>query len=111
MAVVKANAYGHGLVPTALALADADAFAVARLEIRLVTHLARADEPASSMTEEQVQRFVALTDRLNYQNSISNSAGIFRASPVRCDWVRPGLALYGVSPFPDQVGTDLGLQP
>lgn len=32
MAVVKANAYGHGLVPSALALADADAFAVARLE-------------------------------------------------------------------------------
>ena len=32
MAVVKANAYGHGLVPTALALAEADAFAVARLE-------------------------------------------------------------------------------
>jgi alanine racemase len=32
MAVVKANAYGHGLVPTALALSDADAFAVARLE-------------------------------------------------------------------------------
>jgi alanine racemase len=32
MAVVKANAYGHGLVPTALALADADGFAVARLE-------------------------------------------------------------------------------
>jgi alanine racemase len=32
MAVVKANAYGHGLVPTSLALADADGFAVARLE-------------------------------------------------------------------------------
>jgi alanine racemase len=32
MAVVKANAYGHGLVPTALALADTDGFAVARLE-------------------------------------------------------------------------------
>ena len=32
MAVGKANAYGHGLVPTALALADADAFAVARLD-------------------------------------------------------------------------------
>ena len=27
MAVVKANAYGHGLVPTALALPDADAYA------------------------------------------------------------------------------------
>ena len=32
MAVIKANAYGHGLVPAAQALADADGFAVARLE-------------------------------------------------------------------------------
>ncbi|HEY7378630.1 MAG TPA: alanine racemase, partial [Steroidobacteraceae bacterium] len=32
MAVVKANAYGHGLIPAALSLADADALAVARLE-------------------------------------------------------------------------------
>ena len=36
MAVVKANAYGHGLTGTALALADADAFAVARLEEAMV---------------------------------------------------------------------------
>lgn len=32
LAIVKANAYGHGLVPTALALGDADALGVARLE-------------------------------------------------------------------------------
>lgn len=32
MAIVKANAYGHDLVSTAHALADADAFGVARLE-------------------------------------------------------------------------------
>jgi alanine racemase len=32
MAVIKANAYGHGIVPVAMALADADSFAVARLE-------------------------------------------------------------------------------
>lgn len=31
MAVIKANAYGHGLVPAATALAEADGFAVARL--------------------------------------------------------------------------------
>jgi len=35
IAVVKANAYGHGLVGTALALGDADALAVARLVIGL----------------------------------------------------------------------------
>lgn len=32
MAIIKANAYGHGLVATARALSDADAFGVARLE-------------------------------------------------------------------------------
>jgi alanine racemase len=32
LAVIKANAYGHGLVPVARILADADAFAVARVE-------------------------------------------------------------------------------
>jgi len=32
MAMVKADAYGHGLLPTARALADADGFAVARLD-------------------------------------------------------------------------------
>jgi alanine racemase len=32
MAVIKANAYGHGLVPAAKALAEADGFAVARLD-------------------------------------------------------------------------------
>ena len=31
MAVIKANAYGHGLLPAARALAEADGFAVARL--------------------------------------------------------------------------------
>src|SRR5688572_17635655 len=32
MAVIKANAYGHGLIATAKALTSADAFGVARLE-------------------------------------------------------------------------------
>src|SRR5688572_30093569 len=32
MAVVKANAYGHGVIGAALALAEADSFAVARLD-------------------------------------------------------------------------------
>ena len=32
LAVIKANAYGHGLVPVARILDAADAFAVARLE-------------------------------------------------------------------------------
>ena len=40
MSVIKANAYGHGLVPVAGALATSDAFAVARLEEGLVLRAA-----------------------------------------------------------------------
>lgn len=203
MAVVKANAYGHGLVPTALALADADALAVARLEeavtlrgagvsqpivllegvfsaedlaeaahhqvelvvhdaqqiellehyrgprgfvvwlkadtgmnrlgfrhdefssalarlrglknaaaeIRMLTHLACADDTGSEMTREQIERFRNLTHGLKLATSIANSAGILGWPDAHGDWVRPGIALYGISPFPDKRGADLGLTP
>ncbi|HXY76070.1 MAG TPA: alanine racemase [Steroidobacteraceae bacterium] len=201
MAVVKANAYGHGLVPTALALAGADAFGVARLEeglalraagikapimllegvfsaeqlgeaarqnlelavhdpfqigllenfprlkrlvlwikvdtgmnrlgfapsefvgalarlralvaheIRLLTHLACADERANPMTQMQLTRWREATRGLNYPTSIANSPGLFGDAQVGGDWVRPGLALYGASPFSDRLAGDLGLKP
>jgi alanine racemase len=205
MAVVKANAYGHGLVPTARALAEADGCAVARLDealalrsaglsgrilllegvfsesqlaaaaehglelmvhtleqvallerraasaataLRLwikidtgmnrlgfrpeqfadslrrlrrcagiagdpvlVTHLACADEAASPRTEAQLRLFADLTAGIPGERSIANSAGLLAWPGSRSDWVRPGLMLYGVSPFEGSVGADLGLQP
>ena len=203
MAVVKANAYGHGLVPVALALADADAFAVARIEeavalraagvrrpvvllegvftaeqleeaarleldlvvhqqqqllllaqlrsthrfvvwlkvdtgmnrlgfrtsefaaalqqlrglndrvreIRVLTHLARADEPAEPMNALQLQRFAALVQGLGFALSIANSAALLANPQTHADWVRPGLALYGVSPLPGRTAAELGLLP
>jgi alanine racemase len=45
MAVVKANAYGHGLVAVAGALHDADAFAVARVDEGLVLRAAGIAKP------------------------------------------------------------------
>jgi alanine racemase len=203
MAVVKANAYGHGLIPTALALAEADAFAVARLEeglalraagitqpivllegvfaaehlleaarhgfdlvvhdplqielleeysgasrflvwmkidtgmnrlgfrpedfpaalariqrmrpaaleIRLLTHLACADESDDTMTREQLVRFREATKDLDYAVSIANTAGLFGSVNLGCDWVRPGLALYGASPFEDKTAAEMGLHP
>lgn len=210
MAVVKANAYGHGLVSTALALADADSFAVARLEeglalraagvrapivllegvfsaeqlaeaaqhgfelvvhdplqiklleahrgserfvlwikmdtgmnrlgfrpeafadaysrlraltvpaleLRAMTHLARADEREQSMTRDQVASFervlaanglVGGTDRI--ATSIGNSAGTLGWPAAHGNWVRPGLALYGVSPFAGETAAQHGLRP
>jgi len=36
---------------------------------------------------------------------------VLSGAGIQADWVRPGLALYGVSPFADQTSADLGLQP
>jgi alanine racemase len=203
MAVVKANAYGHGLVPTARALADADAFAVARLEegvvlreagikhrivllegvfdiaqlaeaahhqfdlvvheplqlalleafrgsqpwslwlkvdtgmnrlgfrpehfrdawqrlrslrvppaeLRVMTHLSSADEANSEATAEQLARLQPLVEGLDAELSIANSAATLAMPQTHAAWVRPGLALYGISPFAAQLGSELGLRP
>jgi alanine racemase len=209
MAVVKANAYGHGLVATALALADADSFAVARLEeglvlrgagvrapivllegifsaeqlaeaaqhgfelvvhdplqlklleahrgakrfvlwikmdtgmnrlgfrpelfaaaharlaaltvpaleLRAMTHLARADELDQSMTRDQVATFEKtlaaaglMGGATRITTSIGNSAGTLGWPAAHGNWVRPGLALYGVSPFTGELAEKHGLK-
>ena len=203
MAVVKANGYGHGLLPVAAALEDADGLAVARLEEALalrkagirkpvmllegfmdeaeleqadrqglevalhserqlaqleaarlerplrvwvkldtgmhrlgfaperlddvsrrlqalpfvqqppgyLSHLACADERDNPASEAQHQCFeVALGDRPG-ERSLANSAGLLGWPSMQYDWVRPGIMLYGVSPFPAVTGPDLGLRP
>jgi len=203
MAVIKANAYGHGLVPAAKALAETDGFSVARLDeglalraaglanrilllegvfsseqlavaaqqrfdlmvhsveqlellearagsavisawikvdsgmnrlgfrvehfadayarLRrianvaadptLVTHLANADDRRDTKTVAQLQAFAAATAALPGERSIANFRGLLAWPDTRADWVRPGLVLYGVSPFPSGTGADLGLRP
>lgn len=203
MAVVKANAYGHGIVPVARALSAADAFAVACLEealeirhaglahpivllegvfsaveleeaahnacevvvhdagqlalleglrlqhtlsvwlkvnsgmhrlgfppsqtrglwerlgkaravrspVRLMTHLACADETANPRTRLQLEIFAAATAGIHTERSIANSAGILAWPDSHADWVRPGILLYGVSPFTGRCGAQEGLVP
>ena len=202
MAVIKANAYGHGMVPVARSIPDVDAFAVARLaeglelrdarvetpvvllsgvlnaselrdairndfqivvhcpeqvelleqhhdgktivwlkfdtgmnrlgfdpndfddllnrlqacpsvaELRLMSHLASADEPANPATTEQLRAFGALADKFSGAVSIANTAAALGWRPLQGDyWIRPGILLFGLSPFADKTGSDLGLQP
>jgi len=203
MAVIKANAYGHGLVAVARALQAADSFAVARVDegltlrnsgidkrtvllegvfdreqldaaaaagfelvvhtieqidllrparpganfniwlkldsgmnrlgfkgaafdaafaalsalpgvkapVNLFTHLACADSPELSTTSDQLDRFARATASLPGERSIANSAGMLNFPQAQADWVRPGLLLYGVSPFAGSIGADHGLKP
>jgi alanine racemase len=203
MAVIKANAYGHGLIAVARALDAADAFAVARVDeglalrtagiktpivllegvldreqldaaatadfelvvhtpeqiellraappgarfkvwlkldsgmnrlgfkgeafraahaalsacsglkapVNLITHLASANMPELPTTAEQLMVFAAATRTLGGERSIESSAALLGFPESQADWVRPGLLLYGVSPFRRSTGTDHGLRP
>ena len=203
LAVIKANAYGHGIVTAAEALAGADAFAVARIDEalllreagsrsrivllagvadadelelaarhqlellvhqagqlallqawrgthrfrvwlkidsgmgrlgfrpaeagqayatlaacvsvmqppHLVTHLAEAEQRGNERTRAQIELFKRVTAGLAGERSIANSAGLLAWPDSQADWVRPGIMLYGISPFADAIGADLGLRP
>ena len=203
MAVIKANAYGHGLVTVARALDAADAFAVARVgeglalreagiktpivllegvfdreqleaaaaagfelvvhsleqidllrtaspgapfkvwlkldsgmnrlgfrgdafqaahaalaatsavkaPINLITHLASADSPELPTTAEQLMVFAAATQTLEGERSMESSAALLCFPDSQADWIRPGLLLYGISPFRGSTGADHGLRP
>jgi len=203
LAVIKADAYGHGLLTAARALAGADGFAVARLDeaeriraagfrqrvlllpgvdrgvdlafaarlgldlavhhedqlrlieqapagtrvalwlkvdsgmhrlgfapeqvaavharltragvspepVRVMTHLADGDDRAGAGTPAQLRAFRGCTADLGVEASIANSAGVLAWPDSHGDWVRPGIMLYGVSPFPGETGADADLRP
>lgn len=202
LAAVKANAYGHGLIPTARALASADAFGLARIDealalrragighalvllegvvnaedlaaaaahrleivvhsfeqiamlqgfggshrfsvwlkldsgmhrlgvaaerfaeahqvlagcpavgsLRVMTHLASAEQLDNAATMQQLAAFDAATRGLNTERSIANSAGLIAWPQTRVEWVRPGLMLYGMSPMRETSAEQLGLKP
>jgi alanine racemase len=77
--------------------------------LRLMTHLARADEEEGP--HEQLQMFESACKGLPYPRSIANSAGVIRYDEVGGDYVRPGIMLYGSSPFPYDTAETLGLAP
>ena len=211
MAVVKANAYGHGLITVAKNLGEADAFAVARIPeaiqlrdsgvtksivllagvltdnelnaaivndfeivvhcseqiemlerctsgqatvwlkfdtgmnrlgfrpeqsaalidrlracsavaaLRLMSHLASADDKANSATKAQLDSFRTVVDGFDGAISIANSPAALGWPEIGAasqtfgvtgeHWIRTGIALFGVSPFDGQTGADLGLEP
>ena len=79
--------------------------------INLFTHLSSADVPGVATTEKQLDVFAAGTGGMAGERCIESSAAIFAFPDSQADWVRPGLALYGVSPFAGSIGADHGLKP
>jgi alanine racemase len=76
-----------------------------------MTHLASADDPADPATGRQLARLAAALAGLETEVSVANSAGVLAWPQCHAEWVRPGLMLYGASPFAGRTGADEGLRP
>jgi alanine racemase len=99
-----------GLEPPAFARA------LARLEshpgvggITLMTHFANADD--SRGIAAQLEVFERTAGGSTLPRSLANSAAVLRYPEAHGDWIRPGIMLYGCSPFPGSTGGEVGLTP
>lgn len=79
--------------------------------IGLMTHFADADDIRSDATVKQLELFNNITANVRGPRSLANSAAIIAFPQTHADWVRPGLMLYGASPFNGKTGLDHDLQP
>ncbi|HEX3950915.1 MAG TPA: alanine racemase [Steroidobacteraceae bacterium] len=79
--------------------------------VNLCTHLASADLPELPTTAEQLMVFGAATRSFEGERSMAGSAAIIGFPESHGDWVRPGLMLYGISPFKGTTGAHHGLRP
>ncbi len=78
----------------------------------LTTHFANADEENHPLNQQQRDTFLTLKQKLEpIQASICNSAALLKWSDLQLDWVRPGIMLYGSSPFSNRSAADLNLKP
>ena len=80
-------------------------------EIGLMTHLASADELGHVKNDQQIMAFNAIAEVNQLTKSIANSASILSRRDTHADVVRPGLMLYGASPFSDKTAHDFELKP
>lgn len=68
-------------------------------KIVLMSHFARADEPECGRTAEQLAVFQQAREGLAAEVSLRNSPAVLGWPQVPSDWVRPGIMLYGATPF------------
>jgi len=78
-------------------------------DITLMTHFANADEARG--VAEPLALFNNLAAPYRVPRSLANSAALLRNPETHGDWVRPGIMLYGASPFPEVPAQQLGLRP
>lgn len=87
------------------------ALSMVRNKPTLMTHLAYADDRADPRSRLQLAQFNRVVAKLEVECSIANSAGVLNLPESHRQWVRPGIMLYGSSPFVDGDAEYDGLKP
>ena len=84
--------------------------------VTFMTHFATSD--GKTGVTEQMRRFAEIVRaakepfaKKGFTQSVANSAALLRYPETHRDWVRPGIMLYGASPFDDRSAAELGLKP
>lgn len=80
-------------------------------EMRLMTHLANADDLKDDASRMQISEFIPLEEAFGIPASIANSAAILGWPESHREWNRPGIMLYGASPIIGGRAVDHGLKP
>ncbi len=81
----------------------------------IMSHLACGDEPQNPVNDVQAQRFTAMLAEARRRGiefevaHLSNSPSAMTRPDLGFDMVRPGIAVYGLSPIPES--GDMGLRP
>lgn len=80
--------------------------------VKLMTHLANADDKQDDKTLKQIEVFYKCIESFSSaETSIANSAGILGWPQSYALWNRPGIMLYGVSPFIKGKASNHNLKP
>jgi alanine racemase len=77
--------------------------------LRLMTHFARADEDEGIAVPLGI--FNAACRGMPYPRSLANSAGVVRYDEIGGEIVRPGIMLYGASPYVSDSAESIGVRP
>jgi len=109
---IKFNTGMHRLGFTAETWPEAQRF-LARAkgvgEVTYMTHFAEADSERG--IDWQLSRFAGFAAGWGGTVCLANSAALLRHKAAVRGWARPGIMLYGGSPFPEVSAAELGLKP
>ncbi len=77
--------------------------------VGFMSHFCCADDLSSASTKKQIDLFLSQTSRYPGLKTLANSAGILYWPQAQFDFMRAGIALYGISPSENETGRELGL--